>query len=261
MDHIETSIPDHETLPRGHEASYIMTPPGSPLPASVAPTPAESQTSVEDYDDLTEPATVGRRQKQVIDAATSTLEAIKQSARSGVGRASSYDALTGKENKVSHPFRADDAELRAILQRGLLRAKDSSGKTKARAKFSDLVFTRKFSAFDGRNADAANSPFHGFFTLFWMAMFIYMLKIGAENWKTWGNPLGTNEILQTMFRKDVLVLLIADGVMCGLTGVSWILQRLIYSGYINWDRSGWVLQNVSSSIRMLFDQHELKLFP
>ena len=33
--------------------------------------------------------------------------------------------------------------------------------------------------------------------------------------------------------------------MCGLTGVSWVLQRLVLQGCIDWNRSGWIIQNVS----------------
>lgn len=220
------------------------------------PSPTESQSSVEDYDELTHTSTASRRRRRAPNVDKVALEVIKNSARSGIGRAASYDALTGKQASPSQ-IRADDAELREILKRGMLRAKDVSGKNKTRAKFSDLVFTKKFSTFDGRNVEAANSPFHGFFTLFWMAMFFCIVKIGAENWRRFGSPLGTNEILQTMFRKDVLVLLIADGVMCALTGVSWLLQRIILAGYVNWDGAGWVLQNVRSLKVISVAQHGL----
>lgn len=49
----------------------------------------------------------------------------------------------------------------------------------------------------------------------------------------------------TCWLHAVLVLLISDGLMCGVTGVSWVLQRLVLRGYIDWNRSGWILQNVS----------------
>lgn len=152
---------------------------------------------------------------------------------------------------------ADDPAIQEAVRRGLQRIpsgdglskrrRDVGGKRGERAKFADLVFTRKFSAFDRQNQDAANSPFHGFFTLFWMAVFFFVVKIGADNWKSYGSPLGTNEIMRTMFRRDVLVLLVADGVMCGMTGVSWLLQRAVRAGYADWDGAGWVIQNVSSS--------------
>jgi hypothetical protein len=114
-------------------------------------------------------------------------------------------------------------------------------------KFTDLVFTHNFSAFDRQNPSAANSPFHGFFTLFWMAVFLFVVKIAADNWRAHGNPLGTNEIMRNvMFRREVVVLLAADGLMCGLTGVSWLLQLAVREGFVDWDGVGWVLQNVSS---------------
>jgi sterol O-acyltransferase len=138
---------------------------------------------------------------------------------------------------------ADDKEFREVLRRASQRAKDPGSKHR-RGKFSDLVFTRQFSTFDRQNEDAANSPFHGFYTLFWLAVALFMLKIAAENWRMQGNPLGTNEIMKSMFRRDVLVLGLSDGLLCGLTGVSWVLQKLIFMGYIDWDRQGWIIQNI-----------------
>ncbi|KAK3956774.1 MBOAT, membrane-bound O-acyltransferase family-domain-containing protein [Pseudoneurospora amorphoporcata] len=121
----------------------------------------------------------------------------------------------------------------------------TSRRSKRRGKFSDLVFTRKFSTFDRQNSLAATSPFHGFFTLFWIAISLFVIKIGAENWRLYGNPLGRNEILKIMLHRDLMVLLIADGVMCFSTGFSWILQRFfVRRGLVDWDREGWVLQHI-----------------
>ncbi|KAK0708410.1 MBOAT, membrane-bound O-acyltransferase family-domain-containing protein [Lasiosphaeris hirsuta] len=122
-----------------------------------------------------------------------------------------------------------------------------AGGRRRRGKFSDLVFTRTFSAFDRQNPEA-NSIFHGFFTLFWMAVFLFVVRVGAQNYQRHGNPLGTNEVMRTMFRKDVLVLLVADGVMCAVTGVGWVLQRMVRRGLVDWDRTGWVLQNIWQSV-------------
>ncbi|KAH8887777.1 MBOAT family protein [Thozetella sp. PMI_491] len=154
---------------------------------------------------------------------------------------SSYSDLPKLHTGASTPGYVLTADEKELVRQGVQRAGSGAAR---RGKFSDMVFTRKFSAFDRQNKDAANSPFHGFFTLFWMAMFLFMVKIGAENWKKHGNPLGTNEMMKTMFRRDVLVLLFADGIICGLTGVSWLLQKAMFAGYIDWDRSGWVIQNV-----------------
>ncbi|KAL2198233.1 MBOAT, membrane-bound O-acyltransferase family-domain-containing protein [Corynascus similis CBS 632.67] len=124
----------------------------------------------------------------------------------------------------------------------------------SKAKFAAPVFTRSFTTFDRQNPHAANSPFHGFFTLFWMAVFLFVVKIGASNWRTHGSPLGTNEIMRTMFgrggdggtgTREVLVLAVADGVMCAATGFGWALQRFgVRGGWVDWDGAGWVMQNV-----------------
>ncbi|PSR76895.1 MBOAT family protein [Coniella lustricola] len=143
---------------------------------------------------------------------------------------------------------SDDNELRAILKRGVQRARDSESNIKRKGRFRDFVFTKKFSTFDMRNEVAATSPFHGFFTLFWIAVSVFMLKTGAENWKNTGSPLGTNDIMKSMFQRDVVLLLLSDGIMCGLTGFSWLLQLLIFKGYIDWDGAGWIIQNVWQTI-------------
>lgn len=117
-----------------------MTPPGS-QPHTMPPSPTESQTSVEDYDELTRPPTTSRRRKPAPLVGNVPLEAIKNSARSGMGRAASYDALTGKQANPLQ-FRADDAELREILRRGMLRAKDVSGKNKTARSSATLSLPR-----------------------------------------------------------------------------------------------------------------------
>lgn len=73
---------------------------------------------------------------------------------------------------------------------------------KAQGKFQDLVFTRTFSAFDSHNEAAANTPFRGFYTLFWLAVSLFMFKTALYNWSRYGNPLGTNDIMRSMFCRD-----------------------------------------------------------
>lgn len=108
-----------------------------------------------------------------------------------------------------------------------------------------MVFTKKFTAFDRHNNVIADSPFHGFFTLGWLAFVVFVLQLAAANWRTHGNILGTNEIMEMMFHKDVIVLGLSDGVMCFCTGFGLILQKFIHWGYISWNREGWIIQSVS----------------
>lgn len=97
-----------------------------------------------------------------------------------------------------HIVMDDDKSLQQILQN---RARDPTPQRRKR-KFSDMVFTRQFSAFDRQNLSSVNSPFHGFYVLFWLAVGLFMLKISAINWKTYGSILGTSDIMKTMFSRD-----------------------------------------------------------
>lgn len=142
---------------------------------------------------------------------------------------------------------ADDEELREIVRRSL-KKREQGGAALRHGQLRELVFTRQYSTFDRQNQQAANSPFYGFYVLFWIAVVFWIIKMGADNWRKTGNPLGTNEIMKIMFRRDVILLLISDGIMCALTGVSWGIQLLVLHDYINWDRTGWIIQNIWQSL-------------
>lgn len=242
----------------GHDSPHFSEPANSPhslrdalqgvAVGSGLGSAASESPSEEDYDEVTKspaPMPPGRRQARNRQPASGTAKVPIVTEKPVVGDSALPEVgdLDGVHDPRSYLLTADEAELREILRRGLQRAQEPAP-TKKRGRFRDLVFTRKFSTFDRQNEAAANSPFHGFFTLFWIAVFLYMVKIAAENWKEHGNPLGTNEIMKNMFRRDVLVLLISDGVICAITSVSWALQRLVLRGHIDWDRSGWILQNL-----------------
>ncbi|UPL00744.1 hypothetical protein LCI18_011678 [Fusarium solani-melongenae] len=137
----------------------------------------------------------------------------------------------------------DDKSLQQLLKASSQWTQDASPKRRPR-KFADLVFTRQFSAFDRQNPSSVNSPFHGFYTLFWLAVTLYVLKISVENWRVYGNILGTSDIVETMFHRDVILLLISDGIMCALTAVTWLIQRCVFANYLNWDGAGWVIQHI-----------------
>ncbi|KAJ3493082.1 hypothetical protein NLG97_g4967 [Lecanicillium saksenae] len=126
---------------------------------------------------------------------------------------------------------------------GLSRNKPAS-RTNKHQKFKDFVFTRQVSTFDAQSEAAVNSPFHGFYNLFWLSVALLICKISANNWRAYGNLLGPSDILRTMFHRDVIVLLLSDGIMCGLTAVTWCLQKLVLLNIINWDREGWIIQHI-----------------
>ncbi|KAI9762562.1 MAG: acyl-CoA/sterol acyltransferase [Chaenotheca gracillima] len=156
---------------------------------------------------------------------------------------------TGQDGR--YILRADDLEMREIIKTSLLHGSaarvDSNGK-KRRSRFSDLVFTRQFTTFDRQNETTATSPFHGFFTLFWLGIVVMIIKVAALNWKEHGSVFGRNEVMTLMFHRDVMVLGLTDGAMCAATAFGLGLQKVIYRNWLNWNRSGWFIQSVWEAI-------------
>ena len=148
---------------------------------------------------------------------------------------------TGEKGK--YLLKADDPELREVLRLGSQR--DVDGKdTQKRSRFSDLVFTKQFTAFDRQNPAAASSPFHGFFTLFWLSVFFMLVKVASNNWRVYGSIFGPNEILTLMFRRDVILLGVTDLAMMSCTAFCLLLQKVVLAGYLSWNKQGWIVQNI-----------------
>ncbi|KAK6076066.1 Sterol O-acyltransferase 2 [Seiridium cupressi] len=223
-------------------------------------TPSDSP-SVEDYDEQQHEKPVNvllrRRHRNDFsdDSTIHTPEIVTlNTARTDLKEGSSSDEASNwpklkdlGKGKKTYVVASDDTELREILRRGLERENAKTLPVR-REKLRDMVFTRQFSAFDRQNQVAANSPFQGFFVLFWIAVAFLILKMGAENWRKTGNVLGTNEIMKYMFRREVFVLLISDGAMCALTSFGLLLQKVIFMGWIDWNRSGWIIQNIWQTV-------------
>ncbi|KAJ3576520.1 hypothetical protein NPX13_g3679 [Xylaria arbuscula] len=155
-----------------------------------------------------------------------------QSEANGIGATGLAPDASGSQ----HPSRPS---LKRVRDKGI---------SSKNGQFRELLFTRQFSTFDRQNQSAANSPFYGFYVLFWIAVVFWIIKMAADNWRKTGSPLGENEIMKTMFARDVIVLFISDGVMCSLTGVSWVIQRLVLHDILDWNRTGWVIQNIWQSL-------------
>ncbi|KAH6644023.1 MBOAT, membrane-bound O-acyltransferase family-domain-containing protein [Boeremia exigua] len=131
--------------------------------------------------------------------------------------------------KTQHSLTAED--FREIMHSGMQKEVEKlSGKSKARLR--DLVFTRQFTTFDRQNPSASQSPFHGFFTLFWIAMALLLTRIAAWNYKEEGSIFGKAEILHLMVDRDLFVLLATDAAMCCATSFGFFLQKAIAAGSV-----------------------------
>lgn len=158
-------------------------------PAGGSETPSE-----EDYDDNVRPALAnadpGVRRRR--------------GHRSGVAEfplGSGQEVVAIRDSAGVHIIPDDDKGIQAFLKRSSQRAREADPARRP-GKFTDLVFTRQFSAFDRHNVTAVNSPFHGFYTLFWLAVAFFVFKISAENWRTYGSILGSRDIMKTMFHRE-----------------------------------------------------------
>ena len=149
-------------------------------------------------------------------------------------------------------------DLKLILQNKMPKVEDVNGKRK-RPRYSNLVFTRRFTVMDRYNNEG--SLFWGFFTLFWLGTFFMVVKTGARNWSLHGSVFGGNEILTKSIQRDLLVLAITDGILCASTVFCLLLQRLILAGYLSWDRQGWIIQNVSYQLSLVWKAHQQHHWP
>lgn len=152
--------------------------------------------------------------------------------------------LEKTDRKGHYVLTADDPDIRDILRKGIEREEAMQDPAKKARSLRDLVFTRQFTTFDRQNPLSAESPFHGFFTLFWLAMVIMFLKVSASNYKEYGSIFGGNEVFKIMFGHDVLILGLTDGVMVASSAMGFLLQHAVVRNYISWNRTGWIIQNL-----------------
>ncbi|KAF8471264.1 MBOAT, membrane-bound O-acyltransferase family-domain-containing protein [Kalaharituber pfeilii] len=136
-----------------------------------------------------------------------------------------------------------DKERRALL---------AGGKRPSRRKrFSDLVFTRQFTTFDRLNPETAKSPFHGFYTLFWLGVSIMMIQTAAYSYRATGSIFG-RDITDIMFKTENFVdCMFMDFVMCFSTQLWCVpLQKVLSKGHIRWASAGWILQSIWQALHL-----------
>jgi len=227
-------------------------------PASAAEEDESSDDAIEDYDELeVDPDTLVASSRKSMDADFRPAAGGKNGSTSEEtdghcdggrhNRGSVQIRLEKTGRKGRYVLMADDPAIREILGKGIEREEALAGNKKSRVRFRDLVFTRQFTAFDRQNPATAETPFFGFFTLFWICIGWSLIQVGMRNWREYGNVLGQNQVMRMMFSHDVYVLGITDGVMCASTAVTYLLQLLVFKGYISWSKTGWILQNLWQS--------------
>lgn len=131
---------------------------------------------------------------------------------------SQLDTFLVRDGSGIRVYAENNKTLQELLEKSSEFAKNPEKAVKQRRKFRDYLFTHQISTFDPHNLAAVNSPFHGFYTLFWLGVALLMLKISVNNWMMYGTPFGSNEIMKTMFHRD-------GELIQSLQGTPWLSGR------------------------------------
>ena len=84
--------------------------------------------------------------------------------------------------------------------------------------------------------------FQGFFTLFWMSLFIFTLQSYVRSIEAHGRPL--NLRFATMFSQDAITLALSDGALVLSTGICVLFVKGLKNGWLQYDWTGLILQHL-----------------
>ncbi|KAJ3544713.1 hypothetical protein NM688_g5710 [Phlebia brevispora] len=137
---------------------------------------------------------------------------------------------------VSKPMRSSSKKLRAMV-----------------------AFTPRKSHFDLANERSGANEFRGFFTLFWISMFLMAVRTYVRSIETNGYAL--NFGFATMFSEDAITLALSDAVLVASTLICVPFAQAVANGWIQYYWTGLILQHIwQTSVLFLaitwtFDRH------
>ncbi|EJT97603.1 MBOAT-domain-containing protein [Dacryopinax primogenitus] len=102
-----------------------------------------------------------------------------------------------------------------------------------------VSFTPRISAFDRENATSGQDQFRGFYTLFWIAMFLLIIRTFITSYEQNGYPLSL--AFASLFSRDAKTLALSDGVLVLSTGMSVLLMKAVKRGWFRYWPFGAVL--------------------
>ncbi|KAJ7170500.1 MBOAT, membrane-bound O-acyltransferase family-domain-containing protein [Mycena crocata] len=105
-----------------------------------------------------------------------------------------------------------------------------------------ITFAPRQSHFDINNKTSGANEFRGFFTLFWISMFIFTVGTYIRSIETSGYAL--NLRFATMFSRDAVTLAISDAVLVSATALCVPFAKAVSKGWIRYYWTGVVLQHV-----------------
>ncbi|KAG6890320.1 hypothetical protein C0995_009527 [Termitomyces sp. Mi166 len=105
-----------------------------------------------------------------------------------------------------------------------------------------ITFTPRKSHFDSTNELSGENEFRGFFSLFWISIFIFTVRVYVRGIESNGRPL--NLAFATMFSQDLLTLAISDAVLVLSTSLCVLFAFALQKRWINYYWTGLVIQHI-----------------
>ncbi|KJA28058.1 hypothetical protein HYPSUDRAFT_62448 [Hypholoma sublateritium FD-334 SS-4] len=105
-----------------------------------------------------------------------------------------------------------------------------------------ITFTPRKSVFDINNDRSSTNEFRGFFSLFWISIFIFTVQSYVRSIETSGRPL--NLAFAAMFSQDAVTLALSDAVLVLSTGICVPFALALKNGWIRYYWTGVVLQHL-----------------
>lgn len=151
------------------------------------------------------------------------------------------------DSQLGSPTRLESPSLSAVDEASTVvktKSVNSNGiiqvKTKRRHLFQNVSTRQQSSILDRKSS--RSSTFFGFFTLFWTLITFQIVKTTVHNYVMFSKVLGTN--IAFILYKDLEKIALTDLFMYLATYFGVFLQLVIKRNYVDWDTSGWILQNI-----------------
>ncbi|KAI0705236.1 MBOAT, membrane-bound O-acyltransferase family-domain-containing protein [Cytidiella melzeri] len=107
-----------------------------------------------------------------------------------------------------------------------------------------ISFSPRQSVFDISNERSGANEFRGFFTLFWISMFLLAVNTYIRSLETNGYPLSMEFGMKYMFAEDTIMLFLSDGILVLSTAICVPFAKAIQNGWIRYYWTGVILQHL-----------------
>ncbi|KAH7926040.1 MBOAT-domain-containing protein [Leucogyrophana mollusca] len=107
---------------------------------------------------------------------------------------------------------------------------------------SMITFTPRKSHFDTTNESSGANEFRGFFTLFWISMFLFMVQTYISSFEANGYALSF--AFATMFSRDAITLALSDLLLVLTTALCVPFAKAISKGWIRYYWTGVIIQHL-----------------